>query len=166
MTIVSTSSSGGGLADFGVFRNERVYTVYLDMRQTLEDPAPSWTLQYAVLRGADPAPGASGSPITIQQGASPNGGGQGLVPPFPLAKEQPNLPLELVQRYQHRQVVVSAIINKEGKFEQVVVKQSPNAQLNGPLLEALGKWVFRPAEVNGETVSVKALLGIPIVLPQ
>jgi len=166
LTIVSTSGSGGGLADFGVFRSERVYTVYLDMRQTVEDPAPTWTLQYAVLRAAEAAAGASGSPITIQQGPSANGGGQGLVPPFPLVKEQPHLPLELLQKYEHRLIVVYAIINKQGKFEQVAVKQSPNAQLNGPLLEALDKWVFRPAEFNGETVSVKALLGIPIALPQ
>jgi TonB family protein len=83
-----------------------------------------------------------------------------------LVKEPPHFPPELVQKYQHRQVVVSAIINKHGKFEQVAVKQSPNAQLNGPVLEALGKWVFWPAEVNGETVSVKTLLGIPVALPQ
>ena len=32
MTITSTASSGGGLPDVGVFRNEKVYTVYLDMQ--------------------------------------------------------------------------------------------------------------------------------------
>jgi hypothetical protein len=88
------------------------------------------------------------------------------VPPLPLVKEQPHLPLELAQKYQRRLIVVSAIINKEGKFEQILVKQSPNPELNGPLLEALNKWVFRPAEFNGQTVSVKALLGIPVSLPQ
>ena len=52
MTILSTASSGGGLADFGIFSNEKVYTVYIDMRQTAEDRSPSWTLQYAPLREA------------------------------------------------------------------------------------------------------------------
>jgi len=48
MTFTSTASSGGGLPDFGVFQNQKVYTVYLDMRASDDDPAPSWTLQYAV----------------------------------------------------------------------------------------------------------------------
>src|SRR5258708_11301630 len=50
MTITSTASSGGSLSDFGVFEHEKVYTVYLDMRANDEDPAPSWTLQYALLQ--------------------------------------------------------------------------------------------------------------------
>src|ERR1019366_4788071 len=48
VNIVSTASSGGGLPDLGIFHNEKVYTVFLDMRATDEDHAPSWILQYAV----------------------------------------------------------------------------------------------------------------------
>ena len=44
MTVTSTASSGGGLPDFGVFQNQKVYTVYLDMRASDDDTAPSWTL--------------------------------------------------------------------------------------------------------------------------
>ena len=52
------ASSGGGLSDFGVFQNQKVYTVYLDMRATDDDAAPSWTLQYAVLQPTpDPSSG-------------------------------------------------------------------------------------------------------------
>ncbi len=50
MTITSTASSGGGLPDFGIFQNEKVYTVYLDMRANDEERTPTWTLQYAVLQ--------------------------------------------------------------------------------------------------------------------
>ena len=57
MNIVSTASSGGGLPELGVFQNEKVYTVYLDMRANDEDPTPSWTLQYAVLQPAAGDPG-------------------------------------------------------------------------------------------------------------
>ena len=156
LTIVSTANSGGGLPDFGVFHYEQTYTVYVDVRRTVEDPAPSWTLQYAVLRGAAPQAGAAKSP-----GASP----QGLVPPFPVTKELPQWPAELVQKYLHRLIVVYAIIDPEGKFVQMLVKQSPSPQLNEPLLEALSKWVFRPGELDGNPVVVKALLGIPLSLP-
>jgi hypothetical protein len=155
--IVATGSSGGGLADFGVFFGEQVYTVYIDMRQTTDDPAPSWVMQYALLHEAAAQASAAGKSGQNQQG---------LVPPFPVVKESPQLPTGLVFRYLHRMMVVYAIINAEGKIERVHVLQTPNIELKKPLLEALGKWVFRPAELNGEAVSVKALLGIPLSLPE
>jgi len=62
-------------------------------------------------------------------------------------------------------VIVYAIINIEGKMEQMVVKDSPDARLNEPVLNALGKWVFRPAQRDGETVPAKVLLGIPVWAP-
>jgi TonB-like protein len=156
MTIVSTASSGGGFSDFGVFFNEQVYTVYIDMRTTLEDPAPSWTLQYAVLPAEAAAAMAAQSSSRSQDG---------LLPPFPGFKQLPRLPVELVQKYLHRLMVVYAIINTKGKLEQMSVKQSPDEQLNQPVLDALGKWVFRPAELHGQPVPVKVLLGIPLALP-
>src|ERR1700739_297232 len=65
MTVTSTASSGGGLPDFGVFQNQKVYTVYLDMRVSDEDTTPSWTLQYAVLQPpVDPANGGLSVHIT------------------------------------------------------------------------------------------------------
>ena len=156
LTIVSTANSGGGLADLGVFQHEQVYTVYLDARRTVEDPASSWTLQYAVLPGAAAPERAAKSSCRSQEG---------LVPPFPVNKELPQWPVELAQKYCHRLIVVYAIIDTAGKLVQMSVKQSPNAQLNNPLLEALSKWVFRPAELDGNPVAVKALLGIPLSLP-
>ena len=46
--MVSTESSGGGLPYFGVFANEQIRTVYLDMRQTEDDETPLWTVEFAV----------------------------------------------------------------------------------------------------------------------
>jgi hypothetical protein len=68
-TITSTASSGGGLQDFGVFENQKVYTVYLDMRSNDEDSVPSWTLQYAVLQ-----------PSATELANSPSGRIQGTPP--------------------------------------------------------------------------------------
>src|SRR5216117_729543 len=145
MTISSLGNNGGGLADYGVFSDERVYTVYLDMRQTLEDPAPAWTLQYAPLREPNDA-----API------------EGVTPPFPSHKEMPKLSDELLQRYDGRQVVVYAVINTEGRFEQLTVKESPTVELNAPILHALRRWTFRPAQFGGKPVALKTLLGITL----
>jgi hypothetical protein len=153
LTIVSTASSGGGLGDYGVFANEQVYTVYVDVRRTLESRTPSWTLQCAVLRGA--------SAITIEgQEASANQ--QGFVPPIPIIRELPDLPAELVQDHLREMVVIYGVIDTTGKLQQLTVKQSPDGQLSRGLLRALDQWVFRPAELNGRPVAVKVLLGIPL----
>ena len=70
MTVVSLASSGGGLPDVGVFEDEKVYTVYVDMRATPEDPAPSYTLQYALLQ---PPTGVDSASLQA-----------GLTPPYPV----------------------------------------------------------------------------------
>lgn len=140
MTIVATSGSGGGLGDYGIFKNEIVYTVYVDV----DDPAharPKWTLQYA---GLTPASNAQ------------------IVAPFPNSKEYPHLPAQPVGRNIGRKLVVTGVINKEGKPENLRVISSPNPLLIQPLLDSLAKWTFQPAEANGEPVPVKFVLGIPI----
>ena len=66
------------------------------------------------------------------------------------------------EKYSQRQVVVSAIVSKEGKVSSVAVKKTPDALLSDPIMLALSKWVLRPAQLNGQPVAVKILLGIPI----
>jgi hypothetical protein len=157
VTIVSTESSGGGLPQFGVFSNEQVFTVFVDMRRTITDPAPSWTFEYAILERTAPQPNVVKLSKRNQQGT---------VLPFPMVKEQPALPAELARKYIRSRIIVYAVINVEGKMEQMVVKESPDPLLNEPVLRALTKWSFRPAQVDGESVAAKALMGIPIFLPQ
>ena len=43
-----------------------------------------------------------------------------------------------------------------------MVKKTPDAQLSDPIMLALSKWVFRPAQLNGQPVAVRILLGIPL----
>lgn len=83
MTIVSIGNSGGGLADFGVFSHEQVYTVYRDMRRTTDDPTPTWTLLYSLL------PGTAASDRVAKGPASSS---EGLVPPIAITKQLPELP--------------------------------------------------------------------------
>jgi hypothetical protein len=59
-----------------------------------------------------------------------------VTPPFPLYREMPKLFDELSQRYDNREVVVYAIINSEGRFEQLAMKESPRVELNAPILQA------------------------------
>jgi hypothetical protein len=144
MTVVSTASSGGGLEDFGVFENERVYTVYVPMKRTPDAEDPTWTLQYALVDSK----GIGGDP----QVAAPSA----------VMREWPQVPAELEKKYEQRQVVISAVVDKEGKVTDLAVKQTPDARVSDPIVQALSKWVFRPAMLNHQPVAVKILVGIPL----
>ena len=152
MTIVSTASSGGGLPDYGVFSNEKTYTVYLDARKTTDDPAMAWTLQYAPLQGTADVPNSDGA----------NRGARGMTPPYVIFKEIPQWPPELINRYSDRVIVVSATITTEGKLDQMLIVESPDDALTEAIAEALNKWTFRPAQRDGRPVAVKIMLGIPL----
>jgi hypothetical protein len=146
MTIVSTASSGGGLGDYGVFRNERIFTVYIPVKPSPELADPTWTMQYAVINDDTVA----------------DTGSEQVVPPSVATSEWPQLPPELEKRYSHRQIVIYAIVGKDGKVSQVSVKRTPDPRVSDPIASVLKKWVFRPALVNNQPASVKILLGIPL----
>ena len=157
LTIVSTEAAGGGLPQFGVFSNDQIYTVYLDMKRTITDAAPSWTFEYAILNAA------AAPAIPLKSSGRTR---QGLVLPFPLVKEQPALPAELVRKYPRGRIIVYAVINTDGKMQAAIVKESPDSLLNEPVLKALSNWTFRPAQLDGENVAMKVLMGIPLFLPR
>jgi TonB family protein len=149
----------------GVFSNEQVYTAYLDMKWDNGARAPAWTFEYAVLK-KEPTTAATAATPTRGEVRLGSRSQEGLILPFPTAKEQPALPAELVRKYLRQRVIVYGILNTDGKMEQLSIKQSPDAQLNEAVLAALKKWTFRPAQLNGVDVPVKVLLGFPLSLPE
>jgi hypothetical protein len=146
MTIVSTASSGGGLEDFGVFRDERIFTVYIPVKPSPELADPTWTMQYAVVKDESVS----------------DAGSQQVVPPSVATSEWPHLSSAIEKKYAQHQVVIYAMVGKDGKVSGVSVKRTPDPRVSDPIAAALKKWVFHPALVNNQPVSVKILLGIPL----
>lgn len=153
ISILASGGSGGGLPNFGVFANEQVHTVYLDMRETVEDEPVSWTVAFGV-RQPD-ATSADARVTTV-------GGRQEVVLPFPIDKARPQIPADAARKYSGRLVIAYAVVNTEGKLEQLAIKESPDPALNDVVLSALRKWTFRAARRNGEVIPAKMLLGIPV----
>lgn len=145
MTVTSTASSGGGLPDFGVFQNQKVYTVYLDMRASDEDSAPSWTLQYAVQQPTDPN--------AIRIVGVPT-------PPYAILKQVPELTPDLAVNCTRKLIVVAGVLNTDGKLEQLSVKKTPDPRVTTLVTEALANWTFQPSQIEGNTVPLKIMLGI------
>lgn len=155
MTIVSAGNSGGGLPDVGVFQNEKVYTVYLDMRSNDEDSSPSWILQYAVLQ------------------AKAEGSGEGakrihgtITPPYATFKVVPEFAPEFLRKCAHRLIIASAVMDTTGKLAQVSLMQSPESRITAELVDALQHWMFEPAHIDGQPVELKVLLGIRLAVPR
>ena len=157
LNIVATASSGGGLRDYGIFRNETVFTVYIASGQP---QTPSWTLQYAEIGRAAPDPVVS--TLTLSNLEDPQ---IQLTPPYPVDKEDPKFPPEVAARNSGGMVVIAGVITADGKLSQLRIVHSPNNQLNEPALQALSNWTFRPAERAGQPVALKILLGIPLSSP-
>ena len=145
MTITSTASSGGGLPDYGVFQNEKVYTVYLDMRASDDDPAPAWTLQYALLQPTDPA--------AIRIVGVP-------APPYATLKQVPELTPDLAAICARKLIVASGVLNTNGKLEQISVKKTPDPRVSALVRDALANWIFQPSQIQGNPVALKIMLGI------
>jgi TonB family protein len=152
ITIVANGASGGGFPDYGIFRNDTSYTVYLDMSDK-GLAGQSWPMQYAVDR-SDPEVSAD-----LPQGAP-------VVAPFPAVKVLPSFDPELAAKVRGRKVVVLGTIDQGGGWETTRILQSPDARLNAAVVDALRKWIFRPAEMNGSPVSVKCLLGVTVNPPR
>jgi hypothetical protein len=146
LTIASSGNSGGGLRDFGVFRSESVFTDYFDVSTPGApgaQPAPPWVLQYALVT---PCCGPQDS----------------IVPPRPMNEVLPAWPQDLVASHSGETIVVSAMIDTDGKLRDTRLVESPSPGLSGGLVEALAAWTFQPAEKNGQPCAVQALLGIPV----
>ncbi len=144
MTIISSGSTGGGLRDYGVFRDGGpTYTIYLDVSSI--GVRSRWSLQY-------------GLPPEVRQ-AHHN---QPLAPPYAVKEVLPQFPSQLVTANTGRLMVVQAQLSAEGKLEDFHVLQSPDPRLSVLLQDCLMKWIFQAATIGEEAVPVQVLLGIPI----
>jgi hypothetical protein len=190
--VVSTEEAGGGLPYVGVFSQEQIHTVYLDMRQSPTDTSPFWPLEFAVpreivtRRNLPDEKDESDEDSESGEGEGAEGSGEGdpteendeneegeetaeeddplkgFVLPATTSTIRPALPPELVSLYTGKVVVVFAMVNAEGKMEQLSVKQTPDPRLNETVLDALRQWVFRPGLLYGVAVPVKVLIGVPL----
>ncbi len=147
--VLSTEKGGGGLPYIGVFANDQVQTVYLDMRKPEAEEADLWTFEFAVPRES------SGQVVSLDSQ-------QGFLLPVPIVREAPSFPGAVVTRHAGKMVIVYAVVNTQGRMEQLEIKESPDPLLNQPVLEALRKWTFRAGVFNGRPASVRTLLGIPL----
>jgi TonB family protein len=130
-----------------IFGPKRVYTLHVNM-PNLSSATGSWVLSFVELTTGDPPPGAPSPPSD-------------LVGPVPVHKVDPKYPPALAHAKIEGEVVLYAIIRRDGSVDSIQLVKGVDAQLDRNAMEALAKWKFRPAERNGAPIELEALAHIP-----
>ena len=85
--------------------------------------------------------------------------------PVPLSKVDPRYPPALREARVEGEVVLYAIIRKDGSVDSVQVLRSIDPQLDRNAMDALLQWKFRPADRAGSPIDLEAVITIPFRIP-
>jgi TonB family protein len=81
--------------------------------------------------------------------------------PVPLEKVDPKYPPDLIKDRVEGEVVLYAIIRKNGSVDSIQVVHGVDPQLDKDAMEAFSRWKFRPGAREGEPVDLEAVVYIP-----
>lgn len=124
--------------------DKQVYTLNVNM-PNLTSVTGSWILDFAQLD--------DDSPPYIKKPA--------LSGPVPMRKVDPKYPPELIQAHVEGEVILYAIIRKDGTVDSIQVVRSVDPQLDMNSMQALAAWKFRPATREGAPVELETVVRIP-----
>ena len=130
-----------------VLGGKRVYTLHVNM-PNMTSATGSWILNFAELNEMD-----------VRAYVKTNSGD--LSGPEPLKKVDPKYPPELRAAHVDGEVILYAIIRKDGSVDSIQLVKSVDPVLDADAMEALAQWKFRPAERHGEPIDLEAVVHIP-----
>jgi TonB family protein len=130
-----------------VLGSKRVYTLHVNM-PNLTSASGSWVLNFAELDEMDVAP-------------YPKPVASDLAGPVPLHKVDPKYPPELRTAHVEGEVILYAIIRKDGTVDSIQLVHGVETRLDANAMEALAQWKFQPAEKHGEPIDLEAVVHIP-----
>jgi protein TonB len=87
-----------------------------------------------------------------------------LKPPVPLRKVDPKYVPAAAEERVEGKVRLAAIIRKTGHVESVELLRGLDNRLDQSAAEALAKWEFEPARINGTAIELDAIFDIPFHL--
>jgi TonB family protein len=130
-----------------VLGDRQVYTLYVNM-PNLTSATGSWVLNFAELDEMEPG-------VYSKPSASD------LAGPVPLRKVDPRYPPELRTAHVEGEVILYAIIRKDGGVDSIQLVHSVDPRLDANAMEALAQWKFQPGEKRGEPIDLEAVVHIP-----
>jgi TonB family protein len=134
-----------GVSPEKILSGKEIYPVHVNM-PNLTSIAGSWILNCAQLDEND-------SP-----GYRPTGAFSG---PVPIDKVDPKYPQAIIEQHVDGEVVLYAIIRKDGSVDNIQLVRKLDPQLDKNSMDALARWKFRPGTRAGVPVDVEAVVHIP-----
>jgi len=131
-----------------IFGPQRVYRLHVNM-PNLASATGSWVLSFIEMQNPEGVPGER----TTASGE--------LSGPVPLHKVDPKYPPALIQARVEGEVVLYAIIRKNGSVDSIQLVKGIEPELDSNAMEALARWRFRPAQRKGMPVELEAIVHIP-----
>jgi TonB family protein len=135
-----------GLPPEAILAGKEIYTMDVNM-PNLTSVTGSWILSFAELDQGD-GPPYRGPRIRLSS-------------PVAVEKVDPLYPPTLIEEHVDGEVVLYAIIRKDGSVDSIQVVRKLDPQLDRNAIEALAHWKFRPAARDGAPVDLEAVVHIP-----
>jgi protein TonB len=130
-----------------ILSGSQVYTMHVDL-PNLTSASGSWILSFSELDEDTRPPFAPKEPLSG---------------PVPIRKADPKYPPDLIKAHVQGEVVLYAIIRKDGSVDSIQVVRELDPQLDQNAIQALSEWKFRPATRAGRPVDVEAVVHIPFL---
>jgi len=127
--------------------SKRIYTLHVNL-PNLTSASGSWVLNFAELDEMDAGP-------------YPRAAESDLAGPVPLRKVDPKYPPELRTAHVEGEVILYAIIRKDGTVDSIQLVHGVDSHLDANAMEALAQWKFQAAEKRGEAIDSEAVVHIP-----
>jgi len=125
----------------------RIYTLHVSM-PNLSSVTGTWTLKFVELD-------ENGKEISDAMNAPAVAG------PVPLRKVDPKYPPAFISAKVEGDVVLYAIIRRDGSVDSIEVVRSLDPQLDQNAMQALARWRFQAAQREGRSVELAAIVRIP-----
>jgi TonB family protein len=134
-----------------IFARRRVYSMNVNM-PNLNSATGSWILNFAEMRSSPSGPQIKNS--------------DEIAEPAPLHKVDPKYPPTLMADHVEGEVILYGVIRRDGSVDSIQVVRGIDPLLDANAVRALAQWKFRPAERQGEPVSLEAIVHIPFHAPE
>ena len=134
-----------GLPPEKILSGSEIYTMHVNL-PNVTSASGSWILNFAEL-DEDQEPGYRRK--------------ERLADPVAVHITDPKYPQDLIKGHVHGEVVLYAIIRKNGSVDSIQVVRDLDPQLDRNAIDALEKWTFRPATRAGVPVDVEAVIHVP-----
>lgn len=128
-----------------ILSGKEVYTLHVNM-PNLTSASGNWVMNFAQLDEGE-------LPYNRRKGT--------LAGPEPVRKVDPKYPQTLIKEKVDGEVILYAIIRKNGTVDSIQLVRGIDPQLDKNSMEALSRWIFRPGARDGQPVDLEAVVHIP-----